>query len=157
MSSLVLVVEDDFLIGEQIRFALQDGGFDVIGPAESAEEAQTLLAGRTPAVAVLDIRIKGDLDGIELARRLKSERSIGVVFLTGSGEPETRRRALEVGDAFLMKPFHEEALLAEIRALLDAAPSDLQPVAGAEHPGDDRKAEAEEGQRHPKADAHPYV
>ena len=142
MGPLILLVEDDFLIAEQIRYALEDAGFEVVGPAESADQAMALLQGRWPEVAVLDIRIKGEADGVELAGRLKATAPLGVVFLTGSGEPETRRRAMAVGDAFLMKPFTEDSLIGHIRALLDRPGSDLEAVSGSEDPGGQRQAEA---------------
>ena len=115
LKPLVLVVEDDFLIGDQIRCALEDAGYDVVGPAASAEEAWSVLDGRMPAVAVMDIRIKGPVNGLELAQQLRGQGLGALVFLSGSGERSTREHADQLGGVFHMKPFDERRLLASVR------------------------------------------
>src|ERR1051326_6668459 len=61
----VLVVEDDFLIAMQTETALREAGFQVIGPATTAEEAVALAADAHPCLAVMDIRLASKRDGID--------------------------------------------------------------------------------------------
>jgi len=69
----ILVVEDDFLIAMQTETALSDAGFEVVGTAATAEEAISLAREKHPALAVTDIRLAGERDGIDAARQLFSE------------------------------------------------------------------------------------
>ena len=66
----ILVVEDDFLIAMQTETALSDAGFEVVGTAATAEEAISLAREKHPALAVMDIRLAGERDGIDAARQL---------------------------------------------------------------------------------------
>ena len=117
----VLIVEDEVLIALLIQDTLARAGAEVVGTASSAEEALGLAAASPPAFAFVDIKLKGGVDGIELARRLHERFGTEVVFLSGSKDPETRARAMAAGPrAFVGKPFRPADLL---RALgLSAAP-----------------------------------
>src|SRR6266545_6436179 len=66
----VLVVEDDFLIAMQTEVALTAAGFEVVGPATTAEEAVALAREAQPALAVMDVRLASTRDGIDAARQL---------------------------------------------------------------------------------------
>lgn len=120
----VLVVEDDLLIADDIMATLETAGFDVIGPARSAREALDIVAGRQPDIAVLDIRIDGPVDGIDLARALKKAGVTAIVFVSASGEPSILNRAREVRPvAFLHKPLAPDRLVACMRTALAPAVS----------------------------------
>ncbi len=115
-----MVVEDEFLVADYICSVLEDAGYPVVGSASNAAEATVLLQASRPALALLDIRLAGGDDGITLAGRLREAvPNLAVVFLTGSGDPETRRRATAVAPgAFLQKPVSPEALVNAVRAAL---------------------------------------
>src|SRR4051794_1444748 len=66
----ILIVEDDFLIASDAQSALREAGFDVVGIAASAEEATELVSAGRPALAIMDIRLIGRRDGIDLALEL---------------------------------------------------------------------------------------
>jgi len=71
----------------------------------------------TPEIAIVDLRLP-DLDGIELARRLRVSADLGVIVLTASGSPEDQEAALDAGaDDFVTKPVTPSILLARVRAL----------------------------------------
>lgn len=107
----ILIVEDDPIIAADLCRELQDYGFGVVGVASSYDEAIDLAVADPPNVACVDIRIKGSKDGIVLARALR-EQGIRVVMITGNPDlltPEMARHAV-------VKPFHPQSVLAEIRA-----------------------------------------
>lgn len=107
----ILIVEDDALIATDLCRELQDYGFRVVGVASSYDEAIGLATADPPKVACVDIRIKGSKDGIVLARAL-SEQGVRVVMITGNPDlltPDMARHAV-------IKPFHPQSVLAEIRA-----------------------------------------
>jgi DNA-binding response OmpR family regulator len=107
----ILIVEDDALIATDLCRELQDYGFRVVGVASNYDDAIKLATSDPPKVACVDIRIKGSKDGIVLARAL-SEQGVRVVMITGNPDlltPEMARHAV-------IKPFHPQSVLAEIRA-----------------------------------------
>jgi DNA-binding response OmpR family regulator len=83
----------------------------VVGVASSYEEAIELAVVDPPKVACVDIRIKGNKDGIVLARTLRAQ-GIRVVMITGNPDLLTADMARHV----VVKPFHPQSVLAEIRA-----------------------------------------
>jgi CheY-like chemotaxis protein len=104
MTRSVLIVEDEPLIANHIKSMVEVMGFSVFGMAASGEEALSLCCHRVPAVALVDILLTWQMDGVDLARRL---RTLGVpsVFLSALNDPEVMRKALEVSPYFLDKPF----------------------------------------------------
>ena len=78
----VLVVEDDFLIAMQTEIALTAAGFEVVGPATTAEEAVALAGEAQPTLAVMDIRLASTRDGIDAARQLYQDFAIRFIFAT---------------------------------------------------------------------------
>jgi DNA-binding response OmpR family regulator len=66
----ILIVEDDYLVSVQAEAALTDAGFDVVGVANSAEAARELARTGKPDLVVMDIRLAGDRDGVDIAKEL---------------------------------------------------------------------------------------
>lgn len=116
----VLVVEDDQDTREMYCESLRAQGFEAT-TAASAEEALGMIRHSLPAVVVTDLRFKGDMDGVELARRLRSDdrtTNVRIIMLTGAAFGDERERAESSGcDRFLLKPCLPETLAAEIRRL----------------------------------------
>lgn len=121
----VLVVEDDAVIGLELVYALREFGFEVIDRCTSAARARELCAVRPPEVVLLDIDLRGQGDGIELAHELIARHAVGVLFVTGYSDAATLARAAAVGAAgFLLKPVELSLLRATVvlsahRARLD--------------------------------------
>ncbi len=107
----ILIVEDDALIATDLCRELQDYGFRVVGVANSYDEAISLATADPPTVACIDIRIEGSKDGIVLARALR-EQGVRVVMITGNPDLLTP----EISRHTVIKPFHPQSVLAEIRA-----------------------------------------
>src|SRR5215471_1773462 len=66
----ILVVEDDFLVAMQIEAALMEAGFAPTGSAASGEEALAMAASVRPALVLMDIRLAGEMDGVDAALAL---------------------------------------------------------------------------------------
>ena len=79
----ILIVEDDPLVAGTIREVLGELGFAVTGIASSGREALWLVDQRPPSLALVDIRLVGPMDGIEVARALRSQYHVPVIFLSG--------------------------------------------------------------------------
>ena len=116
----VLIVDDDQDTREMYCESLRAQGFEA-ATAASAEDALGVIRQSLPAVVVTDLRFKGPMDGIELARRLRSDdrtTSVRIIMLTGAALGDERERAESSGcDRFLVKPCLPEALGSEIRRL----------------------------------------
>jgi CheY-like chemotaxis protein len=111
----VLVVDDEFLIADYTTDILEEAGHRVVGTAASAEEALRVVETTEIDVAVVDITLRGRMDGIDLAHRLR-QMGLRHLFISGSGDPTTLKRAQETGPlAFLQKPFDDSRLLAVLR------------------------------------------
>ncbi|MBH8570343.1 response regulator transcription factor [Microvirga sp. STS02] len=107
----VLVVEDEPLYAEQLEAALQDLGYEPVGPAADARIALALHRTETIDLALLDVNLRGSVDGIALAAQLLAHRPIPIVFLTSLTDGATFTRAQNTGPAaFLTKPVELAAL-----------------------------------------------
>lgn len=116
--SRVLVVDDEPNITDLVSTALRYEGFEVaaVGTGRAALDQ---IATFRPQLVVLDIMLP-DLDGFEVARRLRQEgRRVPILFLTAKDATEDKVRGLTLGgDDYVTKPFSLEELLARIRAVL---------------------------------------
>ena len=123
----VLVVEDDPLVGDGIRRALNGGGFaaDLVS---SAEAAKTALDTESFDMVIADIGLPRQ-DGLQLVRSLRSRgQVIPILILTARDGLEDRVTALDLGaDDYLTKPFQVPELLARCRALIRRSNSVANP------------------------------
>ncbi len=107
----ILVVEDEMLIGAKISLFLTELGYEVTGILPRAEEALQQMENAAPDIALLDIQLKGNMDGISLARILQKEYQVPVIFLTANTDDATFQLAKTVKPyAFLAKPFNKTDL-----------------------------------------------
>ncbi|MBN2486678.1 MAG: response regulator [Bacteroidales bacterium] len=111
----ILVIEDELLIAEDIKLQLEELGYRVTGTASSFNEAQELAVAETPDLALVDIMISGNKDGIETAGYLKKHFEIPIIFLTSLADKATVDRAKQVNpDGYLVKPFNTNDLYTTI-------------------------------------------
>ncbi|WP_144603431.1 LytR/AlgR family response regulator transcription factor [Algoriphagus algorifonticola] len=107
--SRVLIVEEELIIAEDLSDILENLGYDVVGTAISAREALQILGTEDVDLALLDIKIKGGKDGIELAEEINENFKIPIVFLTSHADQMTLSRAKKVLPyGYLVKPFAEK-------------------------------------------------
>jgi two-component system, response regulator PdtaR len=102
--STVLTVEDDPIVRDDLRTLLEREGFEVLAGARDGVEAVELAREHRPDVILLDLSLPR-LDGVEAALRIREERDVPIVALTGYSEMLVER-ALEAGAAgYVRKPF----------------------------------------------------
>jgi two-component system, response regulator PdtaR len=102
----LLIVEDDPLVASYIRDVLEESGFAVLGTPSTGAEALALASVLRPRLALVDIRLAGPLDGIEVACELLSRYDVPSIFLSGVVDPEILERARAAQPlGFLPKPF----------------------------------------------------
>jgi len=111
----ILVVDDEPLITESLKYSLEQEGFQVSVAHNGHQALETARASR-PDLIVLDIMLPG-MDGWETCRRLRQESTVPIIMLTARGQEIDRVLGLEMGaDDYLAKPFSFRELLARIRA-----------------------------------------
>jgi DNA-binding NarL/FixJ family response regulator len=102
----ILIVEDDALVASYIRDVLEETGFIVLGIASTGAEAFALAQEMHPRLALVDIKLAGPIDGIDVARELLARFQISSIFLSGISDPAVLARATAIGAVgFLQKPF----------------------------------------------------
>jgi DNA-binding NarL/FixJ family response regulator len=102
----LLIVEDEALVASYIQDVLEESGFIISGVASTGPEALSLATGTPVDLALVDIKLAGPMDGIEVARILLERHAVPSIFLSGMHDPETTRRAQAIGPlGFLQKPF----------------------------------------------------
>jgi two-component system, OmpR family, response regulator MprA len=117
----VLVVEDDDEIAQVLQRSLRLEGYEV-RIAGDGEAALDQSAAFNPDLVILDLGLP-KLDGIEVARRLRSSDDVPILMLTARDAVEARVEGLDSGaDDYLVKPFERQELLARLRALLRRRP-----------------------------------
>jgi DNA-binding NarL/FixJ family response regulator len=119
LSNSVLVVDDEFLIAQGLCMQVEEMGLPVCGSAATANEAVVLTRRHRPAVVLMDMRLRGEGDGVDAALAIHATVGSKVIFLTGSREQETiDRMRLSRPAAILFKPVSERALRSAIHAAM---------------------------------------
>lgn len=123
----VLVVEDEAMITLDLEYRLVRAGFDIAGVADNCDQAVALFKESQPDLILMDIHIRGPVDGIETARAIGLLGDVPVVFLTAYADDDTIRRAAKISPyGYLLKPFDDRALLATISVALERHATDLR-------------------------------
>ncbi len=110
-SKKIVVVEDEMIVGMMIKLKLEKMGYSVTGFASKGKEAISMVGAIHPDLILMDIRLKGGMDGVETAMKIRESYSIPIVFITADSSKVTRERASRVGhQGYLTKPFMDEDL-----------------------------------------------
>ncbi len=104
----ILIVEDEMIIGAKISMQLEQLGYEVSGLLPRGEEVEKLVAENRPDIVLLDIQLKGDLDGIETGKLLTEKWNIPIIYLTANSDEATFNLAKATKpSAFIAKPFRQ--------------------------------------------------
>ena len=113
--SRALIVEDEILIAEELKERLSLLGYSVIAAVGSADEGIAIATSERPDLVLLDIRLKGEKDGIQAAQEIHQKVDVPVVYLTAYSDRLTvdRIKGSEY-DGFVLKPFRARELQSTI-------------------------------------------
>ena len=105
-ASNILIVEDDRLVAEDLELALTGFGYRVTGTADSAAEAVRQIEEQPPDLVLMDIRLRGEGDGIAAADWIRQHQGIPVIYLSAyADEPTLQRAKATLPFGFIVKPF----------------------------------------------------
>ncbi|NLW75127.1 MAG: response regulator, partial [Methanomicrobiales archaeon] len=103
--SKILIVEDEMIISMEIKQKLRGMGYEVVGQAITGESAILKAGEKNPDLVLMDIRLKGEMDGITAAKRIIELYDLPIIFLTAHSDKATLERAIAVSPSgYLLKP-----------------------------------------------------
>jgi len=115
----IAIVEDEFIVALDIKNVIQKNGYRTVGIFPSGEELLDKFEALTPDLVLMDIRIKGAIDGVETARLVHERYGTPVILLTAYADEETVSRAkLTQPFGYIIKPFEERELRTSIEIAL---------------------------------------
>lgn len=115
----ILVVEDEFVTGLEIRARLEDLGYEVLDILDTGEEAVRKAGELRPDIMIMDITLRGEMTGIEAADTIRRDYNIPVIYLTAHSDEATVQIAVHSEPfGYLIKPLDERALHTTIRMAL---------------------------------------
>ncbi|NJR44501.1 MAG: EAL domain-containing protein [Hyellaceae cyanobacterium CSU_1_1] len=115
----ILIVEDELLIAKNTAKKLQSFGYNVLKLVSNGQAAIDCVNLEQPDLVLMDIAIKGEIDGIETASQIKSISDVPIIFTTAYANDETLERASETGCyGYLIKPYKEQELRATVKMTL---------------------------------------
>jgi DNA-binding LytR/AlgR family response regulator len=102
----ILIVEDEMIIGANISLQLSKLGYEVTGIISKGEDAMNHVRQNRPDMVIMDIQLKGKLDGVDTAKEIRREFKIPIIYLTANVDDDCFSRAKETHpSAFISKPF----------------------------------------------------
>jgi CheY-like chemotaxis protein len=120
----ILIVEDEFLIFEDLKHRVQRLGHVVIAHATSGEAAVQQAVDTKPDLVLMDVRLQGSMNGIEAARLLRERHLVPVVYVTAHGRAVEKEIDPERGEFVLGKPFSPAQLEAVIVSAMGGPATD---------------------------------
>jgi diguanylate cyclase (GGDEF)-like protein len=130
----ILLVEDEGLIARDLEDTLTRLGYRVSGIASEGTEAIEMARQLHPELVVMDVSLRGDVDGIEAACAIQENAPVPVIFLTGHSDTETLQRAVMTGPlGYLIKPFQEDDLRCAIEVAIHKHRADIERRRREEH------------------------
>ena len=115
----ILVVEDEGIIGLNIKKKLKNFGYTVPAIVATGEEAIKMAEITFPDLILMDIRLKGDMNGVETAEKIRKNFDIPVIYLTAYSDDEVLEKAKKTEPyGYIVKPFKADDLRSNIEIAL---------------------------------------
>lgn len=130
MTHKILIVEDELLIAKGLARKLKKMGYTVVDIVSSGAKAIEKTAETQPDIILMDIVIKGEIDGITTAEKIRKKSNIPIIYITAYADDETLERAEITGSyGYILKPFKERELHATIKMALNKHQEFLKTIA----------------------------
>ena len=115
MVDRIMIVEDEVIVAMDVQQRLERLGYNVVAHATSGKEAITLAMREVPDLILMDIKIQGEMDGIEAATQIRITQDIPVIYVTAFSGDDTINRARQTEPfGYLIKPFDDRELRSSI-------------------------------------------
>ncbi len=115
----ILIVEDEAIVAMENKMNLTKSGYQVVGIISTAEDVMHKFIETSPDIILMDIKLKGDMTGIEVVKLIREKSNVPVLFLTGNSDNRTQFMMKEISNSsFLLKPVLTGDLISSIKQLL---------------------------------------
>jgi DNA-binding response OmpR family regulator len=115
----IFIVEDYFDLAENIQEVVENSGFTVTVIQNSGKKALLKILKSQPDLAIIDVHLNGEMDGVELSKQIRKKSRIPIILLTANTEEELLERISKLDiDFLLIKPFSISMLLATVNLSL---------------------------------------
>ena len=120
MAEKVLIVEDENIIALEIAWQLESMGYQIAGIISRGEDAVQQVEEKRPDLILMDIRLKGELDGFQTAKAILAKLAVPIVYLSALVDDKLKKSLAkeETDTYYLKKPFSEEELKATVSDIL---------------------------------------
>lgn len=111
----ILIVEDDPILSEMISEYVSEFGYNLVGICRSGDEAIKTVFENPVDLILMDVKLDGELDGIETAKKIKEMFAVSLIYITGKCDDDFLQRAsITEPNAYLVKPFKQEDIKSNI-------------------------------------------
>lgn len=118
----VLIVEDEILVALRMEMDLSNLGYEIYEPVSTGEKAVKMVKETSPDVVLMDIRLAGDIDGLEAAQAIRTFSPVPIIFVTGYPNESLKERAENLKPAsYLIKPVLMHEVQSAIEGILRRA------------------------------------
>lgn len=115
----ILIVEDASLVAKHIQFLLEQEGYEVVARVATGLEALECMEKFSVDLVLLDIILKDQPDGVEIAKQMRVRHKSAIIFLTAHSDEKTLERAMETEpDGFILKPFNDREFKTAVETAL---------------------------------------
>jgi CheY-like chemotaxis protein len=114
----ILIVEDEILSALSLKATLEDWGYELCEPVVSGEEAIKTALHERPDIILMDVKIKGEIDGVEAAREISSRFDTSIIFMSGYTQDLLRQTVDASAAAFLSKPLDSCQLEKKLESII---------------------------------------
>lgn len=126
----ILIVEDNAIVALETKERLKRLGYTIVGVTGTGRDAINLARTAIPDLLLVDINLKGDIDGITVTEQIAAFMAVPVIYITAYSNEETKNRALKTRPvAYLVKPFREQDLYRSIEMALGTGTGQDAPAA----------------------------
>lgn len=116
MSIKVLIVEDDSMLCSVFEMFINSLGYELIGITQSGTDAIDLITVQKPDVVLMDIHLKGNIDGIETSKLIYEKFNLPIIYISSDIEDQTVQRSIQPNTyGFLVKPIYKNSLETAIK------------------------------------------
>ena len=115
----ILIVEDELVISLAYKIMLNEHGFEVVKRVTNGLDALKAIDEHELDLLILDIKLKGDMSGLELANRIREQSDTPIIFTSGNSHLETSKLHKQIQHSlFLVKPVEERTLIDAVKDML---------------------------------------
>jgi two-component system, response regulator PdtaR len=108
LDSNILIVEDEIIVAADLKGRLENLGYNIVGISSTGNDAIKKTGETNPDLVLMDIMIKGDMDGIETAQKIRDLYDVPVIYLTAYFDDEILNRAkITEPFGYILKPFED--------------------------------------------------